>query len=224
MVHAATKKKVNCTLVHSLRSCTGRTAHRVSRGIAILFHDHGTRKGWGFSVTPWPLFTPGNDPVTVIQEAGWAPGPVWTRAENLAHTGFDPRTVQPVASHYTDWATRRSHSVVSINGSEKFLRFPQYCSSYLTPPPCLLSSLFDTFVIGCDSRVIFRLFQRHITCSTEYNATVWPQKYVQETGRCQIHGTEESQERRRSEKSISGLSYGILRSWMWNWIIRHSVL
>ena len=35
---------------------------------------------------PWPLFAPGKDPVPVIQEAGWAPGPVWTVAENLAPT------------------------------------------------------------------------------------------------------------------------------------------
>ena len=32
---------------------------------------------------------------------------VWTGAENLAHPpGFDPRTVQPVGSRYTDYATR----------------------------------------------------------------------------------------------------------------------
>ena len=36
---------------------------------------------------PWPLFTPGKDPVPIAQEAGWAPGPVWTDAENLALTG-----------------------------------------------------------------------------------------------------------------------------------------
>jgi hypothetical protein len=35
-----------------------------------------------------PLFTPGKDPVTIVQEAGWAPGPVWTGAENLAPTGI----------------------------------------------------------------------------------------------------------------------------------------
>ena len=27
---------------------------------------------------------PGKDPVPIVQEAGWAPGPVWTGAENLA--------------------------------------------------------------------------------------------------------------------------------------------
>jgi hypothetical protein len=77
-------KKVKCTLVQALRLCTGRTAHRGSRGIALLFHDHGTGKGWGVSITTWSLFTPGKDPVPIVQKAGWAPGPVWTGAENLA--------------------------------------------------------------------------------------------------------------------------------------------
>ena len=39
------KVKVKCTLVQALRLCTGRMAHRGSRGIALLFHDHGTRRG-----------------------------------------------------------------------------------------------------------------------------------------------------------------------------------
>ena len=60
------------------------------------------RSGW------WTLrpgrFTPGKDPVPIVQEAGWAPGLVWTGAENLAPTGIRPRTVQPVASRYTNWA------------------------------------------------------------------------------------------------------------------------
>jgi len=66
--------------------CTGRTANRRSRGIALLFLDHGTRRGWVVSVTSRPLFTPGKDPVPIVQEAGWAPGPVWTGVENLALT------------------------------------------------------------------------------------------------------------------------------------------
>jgi len=32
-------KKVKVTLVQVLRLCTGRTVHRGSRGIALLFHD-----------------------------------------------------------------------------------------------------------------------------------------------------------------------------------------
>ena len=79
---------VKCTPVQALRLCTGCTAHRGSRGIALPFLNHGTRRGWVVSVTPRPLFTPGKDSVPIVQEAGWAPGPVLTGAENLAPTGI----------------------------------------------------------------------------------------------------------------------------------------
>ena len=72
----------------ALRLCTGRTAHRGSRGIALPFHDNGTRRGRGVSVTLRPLITPGKDPEPIIQRAGWDPGPVWTGAENLAPSGI----------------------------------------------------------------------------------------------------------------------------------------
>ena len=39
------KVKVKCTLVQALRLCTGRTAHRWSRGVALLFHDQRHLKG-----------------------------------------------------------------------------------------------------------------------------------------------------------------------------------
>jgi len=80
--------KVKCTLVRALTLCTGRTARRGSRGIALLFLDHGIRRGWGVSVTPRPLFAPGKDPIPIVQEAEWAQGPVWTGTENLAPTGI----------------------------------------------------------------------------------------------------------------------------------------
>ena len=37
---------------------------------------------------PRPLLIPGKDPVPIVQEPGWAPGPVWTGAENLDPTGI----------------------------------------------------------------------------------------------------------------------------------------
>ena len=80
--------KVKVTLVQALRLCTGRTAHRGSRDIALLFHDHSTRRGCGVRVTPRPLFTPAKDTVPIVQEAGWDPGPVWTGGENLAIIGI----------------------------------------------------------------------------------------------------------------------------------------
>ena len=133
-------------------------AQRVGRGIALLFHDRGTRREWVVSSTPQPHFTPGKDPVPILQEARWAPGPVWTggksrphrdsipdrparsqslyrpsypgktqyplyrrldgpqgrsgRAENLVPTGIRSRTVQPVVSRYTDWATRPTEQLM----------------------------------------------------------------------------------------------------------------
>jgi len=80
-------------------------AQKVGRDIALLFHDRGTRMGWVVSSTQRPHFTPGKDPVPILQEVGWAPGSVWTGAKNLVPTGFNPRTAQPVASCYADWAT-----------------------------------------------------------------------------------------------------------------------
>ena len=40
------------------------------------------------NATPRPNFPWERDPVVILQQAGWAPGPVWTDAENLAHTGI----------------------------------------------------------------------------------------------------------------------------------------
>ena len=65
-------------------------ARRVGRGIALLFHDRGTRRGWVASSTPRPHFTPGKDPVPIVQEAGWAPGPVWTGGKSRPHLDSIP--------------------------------------------------------------------------------------------------------------------------------------
>jgi len=37
------------------------------------------------SSTPQPHFTPGKDPVPILQEAEWAPGPVWTGGKSRPH-------------------------------------------------------------------------------------------------------------------------------------------
>ena len=66
------KKKVKWSLLQAY------VAQRVGRCIALLFHDRGTWRGWVVSSTPRPHFTPGNEPVPILQEAGWAAGPVWT--------------------------------------------------------------------------------------------------------------------------------------------------
>jgi hypothetical protein len=37
------------------------------------------------SSTPRPHFTPGKDPIPILQAAGWAPGPVWTGGKSRRH-------------------------------------------------------------------------------------------------------------------------------------------
>jgi hypothetical protein len=56
-------------------------------GIALLFLDLGVRRG-GWSAPHPGRFTPGKDPVPFAQESGWAVGPVWTCAKNLAPNGI----------------------------------------------------------------------------------------------------------------------------------------
>ena len=65
-------------------------AQRVGRGVALLFHDRGTRRGWVVSSTPRPHFTPGKDPVPILREPGWAPGPVWTGGKSRTHRDSIP--------------------------------------------------------------------------------------------------------------------------------------
>ena len=109
---AVANKKVKCTLVHALRLCAGRTAPRGSRGIALPFHDQGTRRVWGVSITPQPLFTPGKTRCPLYRRLG---GPQ-VRSGQLRKLspppGFDPRTIQPVASGYTDWDTLPKSAMV----------------------------------------------------------------------------------------------------------------
>jgi len=54
----------------------------------------------------WSKPRPGRqrDPVPIVQEAGCAPEPVWTGAENLAPKRVRPPDRPPVASRYTDWS------------------------------------------------------------------------------------------------------------------------
>ena len=80
-------------------------------------------------------FTPGKDPVSIVQEAGWAAEPVWIGAENLAPPGFDPRTVQLVGSRYTDWDTQPISNPKVISKNEREIGYVTLCYVF-----CFLSS------------------------------------------------------------------------------------
>ena len=100
------KGKVKVTLVQALRLCTGRTAHRGNRGIALPFHDHGTRSGEGSASRLGRSLPPGKNRYPFYRRLDGAQGRSGQVWKISPPPGFDPRTVQPVASRYTDYATR----------------------------------------------------------------------------------------------------------------------
>jgi uncharacterized membrane protein len=75
-------------------------------------------------------------PVPIVQEAGWAPEPFWTqRLEEKSFrlcrgSNLDRPVIQPVARHYTDWATRltlqKKTKYLNTNGTftTAWLRLP----------------------------------------------------------------------------------------------------
>jgi hypothetical protein len=65
----------------------------------------GARWGWMVNATPQLLYPRERDRASITQEPGWASGPVWTGAQDLAPPpGFQPPIVQPVASCCTNYA------------------------------------------------------------------------------------------------------------------------
>ena len=77
---------------------------RGSRCTALFILNLGARWGWVVNATTQPLNPQGRAPVPVIEEAGFDPGlsgREWGRENLLLPPGFEPHTVQPVASRYT---------------------------------------------------------------------------------------------------------------------------
>ena len=104
MQSAVTDIKVN---VKWSRNSPG-VAQRVGRGIALLFHDRGTRRGFVISSTPRPHFIPGKELVPILQKAGWAPGPVWTGGKSRPHRDSIPD--RPARSQSRYRLRYRAHS------------------------------------------------------------------------------------------------------------------
>jgi hypothetical protein len=100
---------VKCTLVQALRLCTGRTAHRESRGIVLPFHDHSIRRGEGSAPRPGLSLPPGKTRYSLYRRLGGPEGRSGQVRKISPPPGFDPRTVQPVASRYTVYATQPTH-------------------------------------------------------------------------------------------------------------------
>ena len=98
-------KLKKCILVQALRFSTGRTSHRGSRGIALLFFDYSTRRGEGWVSRPGRSSPPGKTRYPLYRRLSGPQG--WSgQVQKISPPpGFDPRTIQPVASCFTDYTT-----------------------------------------------------------------------------------------------------------------------
>ena len=124
-------------------------AQRVGRGIALLFHDRVTRRAWVVSSTPRLHFTPGKDPVPILQETAWAPGPVWTCGKSRPHRDSIPE--RPVRSQSLHWLSYPAHEFISI--------FPFYMYTRVHFSCLCSKSVFIS--IYCLTSEILKLFQSY---------------------------------------------------------------
>jgi len=127
-----------------------RVARRVGRGIALLFHDRSTRRGWAVSSTPRPHFTPGKDPVPILQEARWAPGSVWTGGKSLAHRDSIPD--RPARSSVYYMPLHVSSTICSSSGGQS----------------CIIQHLVSSHSVG--GRPVHRLRE---DCAPDGHLQVW---------------------------------------------------
>ena len=106
-------------------------AQRVGSGIGLLFHDRSIRRGWVVNNMPWPHFTPGKDPVPILQEAGWAPGLVWTGGKSRPHRDSIPDC--PAHSQLLYLLSYLAHRIIKYwynytGWDERFARAP-WCAA-----------------------------------------------------------------------------------------------
>jgi hypothetical protein len=82
-------------------------------------------------------FSPGKDPVPIVQEVGRALGPFWKGAGNLEPpTGYDPRTVQTSASHCN--CLKNARYDIEVTRSSKFCNagsITKFCNQIYEPEP-----------------------------------------------------------------------------------------
>jgi hypothetical protein len=65
-------------------------AERGSRGITLLIFNVGARGGRVLSAAPNLLHTQEGSQVSIVQEAGWASGPVWMGVEKRKEEEEEP--------------------------------------------------------------------------------------------------------------------------------------
>jgi hypothetical protein len=108
--------------------------------------------GWVVNATPRPLYLRETNPVPIVYEAGWTPGPVWTGAKNLVSPGFDPRTLQLVAGRYTNCAILAHLVVVVVVTNFKehnFWEANSWPAGQVFPTFCGAQNIMTVFTVPC---------------------------------------------------------------------------
>ena len=102
-------------------------AHLVGRGIALLFHDRGTRRRWVVSSTPSRTLPPGKTRYPLYRRLGGPQGRSG-RAKILVPTGIRSRTVQSVAQSLYRLSYLFHEYVVSRYTHNAYIQFKSiYC-------------------------------------------------------------------------------------------------
>jgi hypothetical protein len=135
--------------------CTGRTAHKGSRGIVLLFLDHGTRRGEGSASRPGRSLSPGKTRYPLYRSLGGPQGRSGQVRKISPVPRFDPRIVQPVANRFTDYTTR---STVYVKCAIKSLL---NTTGFWTFLQCYISYSY----LLCTTQTNFIHFLLHVLCN-----------------------------------------------------------
>jgi hypothetical protein len=70
-------------------------------------------------VEPQPHFTPGKNPISIVQGAEWAPGSIWTGAEKLAPAGIrsPDRPARSKSLYHLSYPAHKYNDIHDINMS-----------------------------------------------------------------------------------------------------------
>jgi hypothetical protein len=89
---------------------------RLGSGIALLFHDGGTRRRRVVSSMPRPPLPLGKTRYPLYRRLGGPQGRSGQVRKISSPPGFDPQSIQSVVSRYTDWATQPTYThIVHFN-------------------------------------------------------------------------------------------------------------
>ena len=92
----------------------------MGRGIALLFHDHGTRSGEWSAARPGRTLPPGKTRYPLYRRLGGSQGRSG-QAENLAPAGIWSTDRPGLVGRYTDWATKLKLSPLTVHNPRLLL-------------------------------------------------------------------------------------------------------